>query len=141
MHRQRPGMRSRGFTLLEVLVAFVILLLAFSVMMQIFATGSRGLVATDDINRAVALARADLAEVGVTEPLQTGTQHGELADGFQWERTIDPFPTDEAELSARVRPLYRVTTRIVWRRNGADRQIALSTLRLAPSVDTQLGGG
>ena len=138
--RHRHCRNPRGFTLLEVLVAFVILLLAFTVLMRIFATGSRGLVATDDVNRAVAYAQADLAAVGVAQPLQTGTQHGELADGYRWERVIDVFPTREAELSARVPVLYQVTTRVSWQRKGNPREISLSTLRLGPMPDGTVGG-
>jgi general secretion pathway protein I len=128
--RSRPCIG--GFTLLEVLVAFVILLLAFAVLMRIFATGSRGLVATDDVNLAVAFAQADLAMVGVTEPLEAGERNGELAQGYRWERAIAPFPTREEELSANVPSLYQVTTRISWERNGRPRELSLTTLRIGP---------
>lgn len=130
---------SAGFTLLEVLVAFVILLLAFAVVLRIFATGSRGVVASDDVNRAVAYAQANLAEVGITEPLQSGDSHGELPDGYTWQRSIRPYPTDDAAVSLRVPPLYEVTAWIRWERKGRDREISLSSLRLGPAPDTVVG--
>ena len=139
--RRARRRRERGFTLLEVLVAFVILLLSFVVLMRIFATGSRGLVATDDVNRAVAYAQADLAAVGIEQPLRSGVQHGELAAGYRWERAIEPFTTDESELSARVPPLYRVTTTISWERRGNPRAISLSTLRLGEMPSANGVGG
>lgn len=141
MPRPRPIRRGqRGFTLLEVLVAFVILLLAFAVLMRIFATGGRGLVAADDVNRAVAYAQAELAAVGVTAPLQPGTDEGELADGYRWERAIARYPTAESEASARVPLLYQVTTTIHWQRRGSPRQIRLQTLRLGPTPESLAGG-
>ena len=108
-HRTARQCRQGGFTLLEVLVAFVILLMAFAVLMRIFGTGARGLAATDDVNRAVAFAQANLAEVGVTEPLQEGESGGELPGGFAWQRRIVPYPTDDAAVSVRVPPLFEVT--------------------------------
>ncbi|MDJ0739724.1 MAG: type II secretion system protein [Gammaproteobacteria bacterium] len=132
---QRTG-RQRGFTLLEVLVAFVILLLAFSVLMRIFATGGRGLVAAADVNRAVAYAEAEIAAVGVTEPLATGTSDGELDDGYRWERVIELYPTEESDTSARVPLLYRVTTTVHWERHGKPRELRLQTLRLGPMPDS-----
>lgn len=138
--RLRLRRRSDGFTLLEVLVAFVILLLAFAVLMRIFATGSRGLVATDDVNLAVAFAQANLATVGAAEPLRAGEQHGELGQGYRWERAIEPFPTREMELSANVPSLYQVTTRISWERNGRPRELSLTTLRVGPMPNLAGGG-
>jgi general secretion pathway protein I len=130
----------RGFTLIEVLVAFVILLLAFAVLMRIFATGGRGLVAADDVNRAVAYAQAELAAIGVSVPLQAGTSEGELADGYRWERAIALYPTEESEASARVPLLYQVTTTVHWERRGRPRELRLQTLRLGPTPDTVQGG-
>ncbi len=138
--RWRKSAGQRGFTLLEVLVAFVILLLAFAVLMRIFATGGRGLVAADDVNRAVAYAEAELAAVGVSVPLQTGEAEGELADGYRWARSIERYPTDESDASARVPLLYRVTTTVHWERRGRPRELSLQTLRLGPTPDSAPGG-
>lgn len=138
-HRPYPR-PARGFTLLEVLVAFVILLLAFSVLMRIFASGGRGMVAADDVNRAVAYAEAELAAVGVSIPLAAGTAGGELVDGYRWSREIAPYPTEESEALARVPALYKVTATVHWERRGRSRELSLQTLRLGAMPNAMPGG-
>ncbi len=56
--------RARGFTLLEVIVAFTILSVALIGLLQAFATGMRGLGAAQASATAVMHARSKLDEIG-----------------------------------------------------------------------------
>ena len=73
----------QGFTILEILVAFVIATLAIGTLMQIFSTGMRNVSVTGDYARATELARSQLeqsAEVtaALGQPLSTGTPTGSI---------------------------------------------------------------
>jgi general secretion pathway protein I len=77
----KPG-RCRGFSLLEVLVAFAILALSLTVLMQVFSTGLRNISVGEDYTRAVLLAESVLASVGVEQSLQEGEQTGAFDDRY-----------------------------------------------------------
>ncbi|MET0055656.1 MAG: type II secretion system protein, partial [Candidatus Thiodiazotropha sp. 6PLUC10] len=68
--------RQKGFSLLEVLVAFTLLALTLGVMMKTLSSNSRGLVIASQHSQAATLAESLISEVGVTEPLQVSSLEG-----------------------------------------------------------------
>lgn len=123
---------SGGFSLLEVLVAFVILALTLSVVMQIFSGGLRNAALADDYSRAVLLAESRLAELSV-QPLE-GEARGEFDEKYRWRSTIRPW-VDDAGAGAQPLPvrLMEIEVRVAWgEEGGGSREIGLSTLQLAP---------
>ena len=86
--RYRNNRRARGFTLLEVIVAFTILSVALIGLLQAFATGMRGLGAAQASATAVMHARSKLDEIGEVIPLEDSEVSGEYDDGYRWEVRI-----------------------------------------------------
>lgn len=123
----------QGMTLIEVLVAFVVLSLTMTVIMQIFSGGMRNARLADTYSRAVFLAESKLAAVGVDQPLVQGEASGELGLDFRWRLTVVPYDdsgaADRLMLSMR---LYHVRVRVNWNESGRERQIELASLRLGP---------
>ena len=125
---------SAGFSLLELLVAFVILALTLSVMMRIFSGGLRNVGLADDYSRATLLAESRLAELGV-QPVE-GEAEGEFDEKFRWHSTIRPWADDadaqgvEAQQPLPVR-LMEIEVRVAWGEQGGKREVGLSTLQLA----------
>ncbi|SDU36116.1 prepilin-type N-terminal cleavage/methylation domain-containing protein [Halopseudomonas salegens] len=133
--RQRSSRRERGFTLLEVLVAFVVATLLLTVLLRAFSSGLTGLARVDRLSMAALVAQSRLAEVGVTEPLQPGTYQGsEDTDyEFSWEVDIRPLDWEYAGLlSDQSRVLYRVEVRVTWPSVRGEQTFVLMTLRNAP---------
>jgi prepilin-type N-terminal cleavage/methylation domain-containing protein len=105
---------SRGFTLLEVLVATTILALAVVALMQLSSQGLRLLGQADDYQEAVML--ADRIARGTTvdaEGVQTGQERR-----FRWERRVRLVPVPEAlapdpRQAAR---LYALSVAVRWER-------------------------
>jgi prepilin-type N-terminal cleavage/methylation domain-containing protein len=115
---------SRGFTLLEVLVALAILALALVTMMQLSAHGLRLLRVSEDYQGAVRFADYLARDVEPDrEGVETG-QHGAL----RWERRISLMPVaDELTADAGPQPrLYAVSVAVAW---GTRRTLELTTLR------------
>jgi general secretion pathway protein I len=74
-------MRNRGFTLVEVLVAFVILGLSLAAAYSAFTGGLRAELRARQSAEGVLLAQSYLAEIGVSRPLVEGSEEEELDDG------------------------------------------------------------
>jgi general secretion pathway protein I len=121
----------RGFTLIEVLVAFMILAISLSVIFRIFSGGLRNVTISEDYARAMLLAEAQLATAGVSEPLLDGVTAGEWDTRFHWQRVIEPYrPWEEDKALAAPVQAYRVTIRVDWDDAGRKRQVTLSSIRL-----------
>ena len=128
--------RESGFTLIEVVVAFVLLALVLSVSFEIFSTGMARASDLDDRARALVVAQSRLAATGAEEALKEGVANGETEDRrFQWTTTVRR--ADDASLSADGKApsgayaLYRIDVRVAWR--GADTRehaMSLSTLQV-----------
>ncbi len=122
--------KQRGFSLLEVLVAFAILSLSLGILFQIFSSGVRGTIVSERYNRALIIAESRLAEVGVIEHLTAGVDEGEAEKPFHWQIEVTPYQEDNpVSTSMRVKP-YQIDVRVSWEEDGKARDLELSTLRL-----------
>lgn len=108
--RRRPAVR--GFTLIEVIVAFGILAVALAAILQAFGSGLRGLGVAETRTTAVLHARSKLDEVGVAIPLEAGIQSGEFDDGFTWEVAIERYEAEEQSIEGLPAQPYRVEVRV-----------------------------
>jgi general secretion pathway protein I len=129
--------RSRGFSLLEVLVAFVVLSLALVVLAQIFSGGLRRTADMAEYAQALAVAESTLASSGIEDAWKEGDSRGESPDRhFRWTRSVrlwqDPDADPNVQEISRAL-LYRIEVRVEWQgADGRDRNIAYSTLRVGP---------
>jgi general secretion pathway protein I len=87
--------RSRGFTLIELIAAFVIFALGFGVLLQILGSSLRTTTQSLDESKAAMWAQTVLDTQGIGEPLEEGTSRGRFDDRFSWELRVakyDPPP-------------------------------------------------
>jgi general secretion pathway protein I len=128
----------RGFSLLEVLVAFAILAITLGVLMEIFSRASLAAIVSSRYSQAASLVESKLAAAGVEVPLEEGSFAGETEDGFAWEVTMAPFEIADETMSAGLRSgqlelpstPYRVNATALWQDTGQVRRLTVSTLRL-----------
>jgi general secretion pathway protein I len=129
---------ARGFTLIEVLVAFAILALTLAALMQLFATGLRSADATDRHLMALMLARSVLDDVGTEIPIAAGEQSADIEQGYRWTVRILPSATLAPVTNAEWMAVpYEVQVAITW--NGRP-VTTLTTLRLATEPAPALSG-
>jgi len=138
--RRQCAPRQRGFSLLEVLVAFVILSLVATALFRLFSGGLVNASAADDYTHAVLVAESALAEAAAAVPLVETTNNGSAEDGrVSWTTQVTayspPDSTPDIERVAEAMPmrLYRITAAVTFAApSGGTRTFALATLRLGP---------
>ena len=87
-----------GFTLLEVLIAFAILAVALTALIQAFSQGIHGSRVAEERAIAIMLARSKLAEVGKSIPLEESEHADKFKDGFGWRLIIVALDSSEVGL-------------------------------------------
>ena len=135
--RRRHRLHGRGFSLLEVLVAFVVLSLVATALFRLFSGALRNAFAAEEYSRAVLVAESVLDEAAAGT-LRESTRSGTAEDGrVQWMVRIGPFDaTDvspELEQLSSTSPtrMYRVASEVTFASpNGGQRTITLSTIRV-----------
>ena len=127
--------RSGGFTLLEVMLAFVIFALSFATVLEIMAASMRSVRRAGDDTEVALLAQSVMDLVGTEIPLQVGDFSGTGMDRYNWHMGVFLFAasdedlrTDElAELSGI--ELYQIDLDIDWQSGRRERNLHFSTVR------------
>lgn len=129
--RLPPARACRGFSLLEILVAFAILSLSLGVLLQIFSSGLRNVLVGEGYARAADLAESQLALVGTELPVQPGILSG-VQDGYRWTLSIQPLALPELAAAPPNLMTYWVTAQVRWGDDdgGTGRGLELNSLRL-----------
>lgn len=124
-------MSSKGFSLLEVLVAFVVMGLVVGVILQLFGSSMRGVALSDEYSFAVQVAESRLAAVGNEVPVDEGSVSGEeQGSGYRWEVTMQPVELLEKQEEIPIpSQLYRVEVVVSWKTGEKPREFHLSSLR------------
>jgi general secretion pathway protein I len=127
----------RGFSLLEVLVAFIILAMALGVLMRIFSGGLGNIGAAEHYSQAVAIAELKLAAIGVESPLTEGENTGAAEHGYTWRTSVHRYEERDqpVEAASRLVDLYQVDVTVNWDDTSTKpRSLRFVTLRAAPRL-------
>lgn len=119
----------RGLTLVEILVALVILGISLVTVMQLFSGGLKANKVSGDYTRAIFHAREKMEEMLLIEDMVEGVTEGEFSDGFKWHMQISPFEFQKEDEENTSVKLYTITVRVGkegWRGKSVD----ISTLKL-----------
>jgi general secretion pathway protein I len=132
-----PAGDDRGFTLIEVLIALVILLIALQVLFGGIVSALSTVRSTATWEQAVSRAESHLASI--TDPSRvTGERQGDDGDGYRWRTRVTflggaPAPrTARQGRWARGTGLYAVSITIHWNQGRAEQSFVLDSARLGP---------
>ena len=137
--RSRPR-AARGFSLIEVLVAFVILALVATALFRLFSASLNNVSAAEEYSRALLVAESQLEAAAGAQPLRETSERGVDNSGrVQWESRVAPYVNadvepdlERASESLAMRP-YRITVDVKFKGgDGRDRTLSLATVRLGP---------
>jgi len=137
--------RQRGFSLLEVILAFALMSVGLGILIAILSGGLAQVRGAGDATEATLHAQSLLDEVGVLAPIEVGSTRGDFDRGrYRWEleitETEDPAP--RAESGADFAPietvglqpagapvLLRVQLEVSWGDDEVPRTLRFATLR------------
>jgi general secretion pathway protein I len=136
VRRRLKSARSGGFTLLEVIIAFVIMALVVGATFDTFSTGLRSALLTGDYAGAVVRAESRLALLAFSEPLEAGVKSGKFDDVYVWRTEVRPVPADkETDTPPPPFSLYDVVVTVAWGSGAHARKITLKSQRLGKGPD------
>jgi general secretion pathway protein I len=131
----------KGFSLLEVLAAFVILALVATALFRLFggALGNAGVA--EDASRAVLVAQSRLD--AARGELAVGSNSGTEDEKYAWTARVEPWESPDVAaqpgVAGLITPtqLYRITVEVRYPgAGGRERSLELSTLKLARRTGT-----
>ena len=122
----------RGFSLLEVLVAFTILAMLLGALFQVFSGGLHAARSGDRHTRATVIAQSALSALSVEYPPQEGISSGTTDDGFDWRVTIGPYSDDLLPVAESALQPYIVNVEVLWEEGGAAHTLSLESMLLGP---------
>ena len=126
------GRRQRGFTLIEVLVAFGILALTLVALLQVFSQGLRSVNVSEHQLIATTLMRSILDSLGTEVPIVAGERSGDFDDGYRWTTRIALSQTIAPVATAQWAYLpYEIDVEIAWNDRPV---ITLTTLRIVAEL-------
>jgi general secretion pathway protein I len=141
-HNPQSAIRNsqRGFTLLEVMVAVVILGLGLTVVFELFSGGLKSVEISNDYSNAVILANKKMGELSIKEALKIGKEEGDFPeeDNYKWEVEIIPYKVDEEANREIASPsahndnpikIYQLNVRVFWKTGLLEKDVRLTSIR------------
>ncbi len=128
----------RGFTLLEVLIAFVIAALAMGALFSGTVSGLDATAVAAKYDEAISLAKSHMAAIGRGAPIAPQQTSGADGENFTWHLRIKEAASRQLVLSDQdrandIKPsravLYDIVVTESWKAGGRTRQVTLATRR------------
>ncbi len=146
---RRSGMvkirTNNGFTLLEVLLAFVVFALSFTTVMEILSGSMRNTVRAREYTEAALIAQSVMDQLGLDIPVEQGAKYSGESGDYQWELGIylyeniteNAHSIEMSELTGI--ELLQIDLVISWGEPPRDKSNYFSTVR-AMLINRELAG-
>lgn len=122
----------KGFTLLEILVALVLMSVALLIVIRLFAADLRGISVSDDYSVAVARAESRMRELLDDDKLVEKEWSEDKGDGYLINVSVKEALKDRTENLQF--SLLDIGITVQWRKWARDRSITLRTMKAVNKV-------
>ena len=136
----RACRRQRGFSLIEMLGAFVVFAIGFSVMMEITSSSLRNARRAADQTDAALWAQSIIDAAGVDAKIELGASSGKFDRKYRWDMQVTEWepPADAARFEGDAPlELYRIELVVRWGPSQNERSSKFVTVR---AVQPGIGG-
>ncbi len=137
MRAKRRRAPAQGFSILEILIAFVVMAMVVGSLLRLFGTAIHNVALAEEYSFAVQVAESRLQTVGTAIAVEKGSINGEeQATGYQWVVTMEPLELEaetEESFSLSIQA-YQVDVTVSWDSAGKKRQFVLSSLRFGEQI-------
>jgi general secretion pathway protein I len=116
-----------GFTLLEVLVAFVLLVTVVTVILQLFSSNIKALSVSEDYASAVVRAESKMREILDSEQLTENSWSETSPEGYRFDITV--AKAYEARTRDLPMKILEIGVTMSWKVRGKDKSLILSTMK------------
>ncbi len=136
-HEVKPVISQKGFSLIETLVAVMVLSISLVVVMQLFSGGLKSNKISNDYLYGIFHAREKMEELLLTDELLPGSFNGDFGDGYQWQAAID-FVGEEDDVAEKL-PVSTMSIRldVRWMNGNREKHYLLSTTALTDRRETE----
>lgn len=121
----------RGFTLIETLVAMMVLAISFVVIMQLFSGGLTSSRISGDYLYGMFHAQAKMEEFLLSENPEPGVYEGEFDDGYAWTAVVTFLESDDPEVDRIPLMPVEVTVAVRWPHGAGEKTFSLTSMMLA----------
>ena len=135
--------RQRGFTLLEIVAAFVVFALAFAALLAVAGSNLAQARRATDLTQASLYAQSKLDPLGVGDKLEPGHDSGRFDDRYSYDldvRKLDPPPAEGGVLDTIPVDLMRAELTVHWEESGKPRSTKFVTVRAIQSDPSASAG-
>ena len=117
-----------GFTLLEVLVALVLLSISLVAIFELFSTNLRGIAKSDDYSHAVIMAESRMRQILDDDTLAVQTWTESTEDGYRIDAVVSSTASDRTE-NLQIK-LLEINLTVSWIKDSKERTLNLKTLKM-----------
>jgi len=130
-----PCLKSQyGFTLIEILVATMILAICIVVILQLFSGGLKSSRLSGDYTRAIFHAREKMEGFLLLNELTDTVLEGEYNDGFRWRATIQYIEPGEDEETQLPVDMFTIDVEVIWPYGLGEKHFEISTVKIAKKI-------
>jgi general secretion pathway protein I len=126
-----------GFTLIETLVAFMILAISLVVVMQLFSGGLKSNKLSSDYLYGIFHAKEKMEELLLAENTFAENLSGDFGDGYSWQASVDLIEFEDATEKPLPVSVYDITLDVSWRNGTRDKHFKLKTVKLSETIATE----
>ena len=133
--KRKSATNQRGFTLMEILVAVMILAISVVVILQLFSGGLKSSRLSGDYTRAIFHARGKMNEILLQDQMTDEVLEGEFDDGYKWYVNVKYIEPDEENKRGPVVDSFNIDVNINWFYGNKKKQFKISTIKIAKKIE------